>query len=230
MESKKVIATAVHIYTSLGLLFAFTAAIALATSDIKLFFISLWMTIVIDSTDGLLARHFGVKEALPHFDGRRLDDLIDFYHLCFFALSGPGRLRCSAFILGVGSGFAFAGQRLRLLPGQCQNRGILCRFSLVLECGVSLPVCPFPCQLAGYIPPFITIRVCLCPHPLYLSFQNPLAQKHIFAPDRRIWYNIWNYLHFFACRLDSGTDRHLPHLPCILFCHLRHVPSSLLAE
>lgn len=83
METKKIIATAVHIYTSLGLLFAFTAALALVTSDIKLFFISLWMTIVIDSTDGLLARHFGVKEILPHFDGRRLDDLIDFITYAF---------------------------------------------------------------------------------------------------------------------------------------------------
>lgn len=83
MEGKKIIATAVHIYTSLGLLFAFTAALGLVTSDVRLFFISLWVTIVIDSTDGLLARHFGVKEVLPHFDGRRLDDLIDFITYVF---------------------------------------------------------------------------------------------------------------------------------------------------
>lgn len=83
MESKKVIATAVHIYTSSGLLFAFTAALALVTADVRLFFISLWITIIVDSTDGLLARHFGVKEALPHFDGCRLDDLIDFITYVF---------------------------------------------------------------------------------------------------------------------------------------------------
>ena len=83
MSGKKIIASAVHFYTSLGLVFAFTAALALVTADVKLFFISLWITIVIDSTDGLLARHFGVKTVLPHFDGRRLDDLIDFITYVF---------------------------------------------------------------------------------------------------------------------------------------------------
>lgn len=83
MHGKKIIATGVHVYTSLGLLFAFTAAMALVASDVRLFFVSLWVTIVIDSTDGLLARYFGVKEILPHFDGRRLDDLIDFITYVF---------------------------------------------------------------------------------------------------------------------------------------------------
>jgi phosphatidylcholine synthase len=34
---------------------------------------------VIDATDGTLARAVRVKEVLPGFDGRRLDDLIDFH-------------------------------------------------------------------------------------------------------------------------------------------------------
>ena len=33
---------------------------------------------IIDATDGTFARMVKVKEVLPHFDGRRLDDLIDF--------------------------------------------------------------------------------------------------------------------------------------------------------
>jgi phosphatidylcholine synthase len=33
---------------------------------------------LIDATDGTLARRVGVKKTLPGFDGRRLDDLIDF--------------------------------------------------------------------------------------------------------------------------------------------------------
>jgi phosphatidylcholine synthase len=32
----------------------------------------------IDATDGTLARRFRVKEVVPHFDGRRLDDIVDF--------------------------------------------------------------------------------------------------------------------------------------------------------
>ena len=33
----------------------------------------------IDSTDGWLARRVRVKEVLPGFDGRRLDDIVDFH-------------------------------------------------------------------------------------------------------------------------------------------------------
>jgi phosphatidylcholine synthase len=41
---------------------------------------------VIDATDGFLARKVGVKRVLPHFDGRRLDDLIDFLNYTFLPL------------------------------------------------------------------------------------------------------------------------------------------------
>ncbi len=34
---------------------------------------------VIDSTDGVLARRLRVRQVLPGFDGRRLDDIIDFH-------------------------------------------------------------------------------------------------------------------------------------------------------
>jgi phosphatidylcholine synthase len=34
--------------------------------------------IVVDATDGALARWVRIKEAVPGFDGRRLDDLVDF--------------------------------------------------------------------------------------------------------------------------------------------------------
>lgn len=33
----------------------------------------------IDSTDGWLARRARVKEVVPTFDGRRLDDIVDFH-------------------------------------------------------------------------------------------------------------------------------------------------------
>src|SRR5262249_39681664 len=53
----------------------------------------------IDSTDGWLARRARVKEVLPQFDGRRLDDIIDFQTytslpLLFVWRAGilPGRL------------------------------------------------------------------------------------------------------------------------------------------
>jgi phosphatidylcholine synthase len=42
---------------------------------------ALWLglvALVVDSTDGLLARRFRVKELLPFFDGQRLDDIVDY--------------------------------------------------------------------------------------------------------------------------------------------------------
>jgi len=40
-----------------------------------------WMayTLVVDSIDGTLARAVGVKQALPFFDGTKLDDLVDYF-------------------------------------------------------------------------------------------------------------------------------------------------------
>ena len=44
-------------------------------------FLWLGVQIVVDATDGLLARALRVKERLPHFDGARLDDIVDY--LCY---------------------------------------------------------------------------------------------------------------------------------------------------
>jgi phosphatidylcholine synthase len=46
--------------------------------DFRLAFILMLIATLIDATDGVLARWLRVKEVLPGFDGRRLDDLIDF--------------------------------------------------------------------------------------------------------------------------------------------------------
>ena len=45
----------------------------------------LWMTlaVVIDATDGTLARRFRVRERLPNLDGRKLDDLVDYINYTF---------------------------------------------------------------------------------------------------------------------------------------------------
>jgi phosphatidylcholine synthase len=41
---------------------------------------------VVDATDGTLARRVRIKEAVPSFDGRRLDDIIDFLTYTFLPL------------------------------------------------------------------------------------------------------------------------------------------------
>ena len=47
---------------------------------------ALWLglaTLWIDGTDGMLARHFRVKETIPWFDGARMDDIVDYLTYVF---------------------------------------------------------------------------------------------------------------------------------------------------
>lgn len=82
-------AWAVHAYTALGLLLALAMAILIVDGSppaLRLVFICMLAATVIDATDGTLARWAQVKQVLPGFDGRRLDDLIDFLTYAFFPL------------------------------------------------------------------------------------------------------------------------------------------------
>lgn len=83
MNMKKILAAGVHVYTSLGVILAFSGALALKEHDIRQFLIVLWIAAVIDSTDGMMARYVQVKEVLPNFNGRRLDDIIDYITYAF---------------------------------------------------------------------------------------------------------------------------------------------------
>ncbi len=81
MDVKKILAWLVHCYTASGLLAAAGMAVFIVRGDEESFRWAIALMIVatfIDSTDGWLARRARVKELLPHFDGRRLDDIIDF--------------------------------------------------------------------------------------------------------------------------------------------------------
>lgn len=78
---RKLLAWSVHFYTSLGLVAAAGIAVLVvqnAEDSYRWAFILMMVATLIDATDGTLARRFRVKEVLPGFDGRRLDDLVDF--------------------------------------------------------------------------------------------------------------------------------------------------------
>jgi len=81
MVTRKLTAWLVHCYTALGLVAAAGMAVFIVRGDAESFRRAIALMIVatfIDSTDGWLARRARVKEVLPQFDGRRLDDIIDF--------------------------------------------------------------------------------------------------------------------------------------------------------
>ena len=78
---KKILAWLVHLYTALGLVCAAGMVVLILRGDDESFRSALFLMMVataIDATDGWLARKARVKEVLPGFDGRALDDLIDF--------------------------------------------------------------------------------------------------------------------------------------------------------
>jgi phosphatidylcholine synthase len=81
MKLKQILAWTVHLYTASGLILAAAMAVLIVRGQDRSFRIALGLMIlaaVIDSTDGWLARRVKVKEVVPGFDGRRLDDIVDF--------------------------------------------------------------------------------------------------------------------------------------------------------
>ncbi len=68
----------VHIYTASTLFFVALAAQWTLAGDYRLALAALAVTIVIDATDGALARKFNVKETAAGIDGALLDNIIDF--------------------------------------------------------------------------------------------------------------------------------------------------------
>lgn len=76
----KVLAWGVHFYTALGAVAAAGMLVLLVQGGAWAFrgtFLLMLVATLIDSTDGTLARRVRIKEVLPNFDGRRLDDLVD---------------------------------------------------------------------------------------------------------------------------------------------------------
>jgi phosphatidylcholine synthase len=62
---------------------ALLATTATVAHDFRAAFMYLVVATFVDATDGLLARTLKVKERLPHFDGARLDDIVDYLTYVF---------------------------------------------------------------------------------------------------------------------------------------------------
>ncbi len=110
----------VHLYTALGLPLAFVATFALFSGDVRTFFLAECLAVFVDATDGMLARRIGVAEVTPQFDGRRLDDIVDFIIFAFLpsvAFAALGMLPPGAEALAVlpllASGYGFCQERAK---------------------------------------------------------------------------------------------------------------------
>jgi phosphatidylcholine synthase len=88
-RAEQTLAWTAHLYTALGLIAAAGIAVCIVrggASDFRWAFVLMLVAFAIDATDGTLARRLAVKRVLPGFDGRRLDDLIDFLTYTFLPL------------------------------------------------------------------------------------------------------------------------------------------------
>src|SRR3989304_2185589 len=73
-----VLAWLVHLYTASGAVLAFFALLLIEQGKFPEAFSLLALAVLIDASDGTLARLARVKGVIPWFDGDRLEDIIDY--------------------------------------------------------------------------------------------------------------------------------------------------------
>jgi phosphatidylcholine synthase len=113
------LAWGVHLYTALGLAIAAAIAVLLVQGGPGAFrwsFLLMALATFIDGTDGTLARKVRVKEVVPNFDGRKLDDITDFLTYTFL----PLLLIWRAQLLPAGTEWALVLPLLASAYGFCQ--------------------------------------------------------------------------------------------------------------
>ncbi|GAB2578054.1 CDP-alcohol phosphatidyltransferase family protein [Microlunatus antarcticus] len=74
---------ALHVYTASGSVLALLAVLAAVDGRVDEALWVLLAALVVDGTDGMLARRLRVSETIPGFDGARLDDIVDYLTYVF---------------------------------------------------------------------------------------------------------------------------------------------------
>ncbi len=77
LRTRTLLAWGVHLYTAIGGVVGMFALFNAALGYTREAFLLLVVTLLIDATDGLMARAVRVREVLPGFDGAMLDNVID---------------------------------------------------------------------------------------------------------------------------------------------------------
>src|SRR5215831_3608250 len=75
----KAAAWAVHAYTASGAVAGFLVLQAAFDKQARAAFFWMLVAVLIDATDGTLARAVRIKQVLPWFDGAKLDDIVDYF-------------------------------------------------------------------------------------------------------------------------------------------------------
>ena len=107
------LAWGVHLFTASGALVGALALLAIDRGELQAAAILMLVAMAIDSVDGGLARAVGVARLIPSFDGRRLDDMVDYLNYvvvpCVFLVAGglvPHWLAVAPPILASAYGFS----------------------------------------------------------------------------------------------------------------------------
>ena len=110
---RRVLAWLVHLYTASSAVIGLFGVVACFRGHFHLAMYLMMLTMVIDSTDGALARLVDVRRQIPWFDGRRLDDICDYFTYvvlpaCFLIAAGmlPHPLWAAVPVLASGYGFS----------------------------------------------------------------------------------------------------------------------------
>jgi phosphatidylcholine synthase len=85
-RGQKFWAYGVHAYTATGLLCGALIAADIVRGNYRRSFVWMILAVLIDATDGTFARKLRVKEVVPHIDGRKLDDIVDYLNYTFLPL------------------------------------------------------------------------------------------------------------------------------------------------
>lgn len=83
MSARIALAWLVHLYTALGAVLAFFALLFIEQGKFQEALWLMALAVLIDASDGTLARMVRVKELIPGFDGDRLEDIVDYLNYVF---------------------------------------------------------------------------------------------------------------------------------------------------
>ncbi|HEX2091480.1 MAG TPA: hypothetical protein VHG28_03720 [Longimicrobiaceae bacterium] len=115
-------AYAVHLYTASGVVLALLAAVETCAPEPEPRWVFLWLAlaVVVDSTDGPLARRWHTKTWAPRIDGRTIDDIVDYLTYTFLPLllvwrmgwlPAPGEVWVAPALMASLLGFANTGAK-----------------------------------------------------------------------------------------------------------------------